>query len=158
MLQSVRRHSAVLLTVTINSMKEIHPVTYILFKLNHIWLIFVPGEIIFSVVNLELTKSFMQPGAQKQMRKPERKGSWCKYTPTPSSSLEPLSMTQGTKIMVLRIAELHTSEVACCLKRPRTQLVRVTPVGPTGSICISQESTRSTFLPFSGVTNRPSVM
>ena len=35
MLQSVRRHSAIVLTVTVNSMQEIHPVIYLLLKLNH---------------------------------------------------------------------------------------------------------------------------
>jgi len=35
MSQSVRRHSAIVLTVTVNGLKEIHPVIYLLFKLNH---------------------------------------------------------------------------------------------------------------------------
>jgi len=34
-LQSVRRRSAILLTVTVNGVKEIHPLIYLLFKLNH---------------------------------------------------------------------------------------------------------------------------
>ena len=41
-LQSVRGHSAVVLTVTINGMQEIHPVIYLLFKLSqliYIWLL-----------------------------------------------------------------------------------------------------------------------
>ena len=36
-LQSVRGHSVVVLTVTINGMQEIHPVIYSLFKFNHDW-------------------------------------------------------------------------------------------------------------------------
>jgi len=35
MLQSVRGHSAVVLRVTVNGMQEIHPVIYLLLKLNH---------------------------------------------------------------------------------------------------------------------------
>jgi hypothetical protein len=35
LLQSVQRHSAILLKVTNNGMQEIHPVIYILFKLSH---------------------------------------------------------------------------------------------------------------------------
>ena len=35
MLQSVRRHSAIVLTVTVNGMQETHPVIYLLLKLNH---------------------------------------------------------------------------------------------------------------------------
>ena len=38
MLQSVRRHSAIVLTVTINGMQEIHPVIHLLFKRSHKWL------------------------------------------------------------------------------------------------------------------------
>jgi len=34
-LQSDRRHSAILLTVTINGMQEKHPVIYLLLKFNH---------------------------------------------------------------------------------------------------------------------------
>jgi hypothetical protein len=34
-LQSVRGHSAIVLTVTINGMQEIHPVIYLLFKFSH---------------------------------------------------------------------------------------------------------------------------
>jgi len=39
-LQSVRGHSAIVLTVTINGMQQIRPVTYHLFKFNHKWLMF----------------------------------------------------------------------------------------------------------------------
>jgi hypothetical protein len=39
-LQSVRGHSAIVLTATINGMQEIHPVIYLLFKLSHNCLIF----------------------------------------------------------------------------------------------------------------------
>jgi len=35
MLQSVRRHSAIVLTDTVNGMQEIHPVIYLLLKLNY---------------------------------------------------------------------------------------------------------------------------
>jgi hypothetical protein len=34
-LQSVRGHSAVVMTATINGMQKIHPVIYLLFKFNH---------------------------------------------------------------------------------------------------------------------------
>ena len=34
-LQSVRWHSAFVLTVTVNGLQEIHPVIYLLFKLSH---------------------------------------------------------------------------------------------------------------------------
>jgi hypothetical protein len=44
MLQFVRRHSAFVLTFTINGMQEIHPVMCLLFKLNHNWLIMVSGD------------------------------------------------------------------------------------------------------------------
>jgi hypothetical protein len=37
MLQSVRRHSAIIWTVTVNDMQEIHPVIYPVLKLNHDW-------------------------------------------------------------------------------------------------------------------------
>jgi hypothetical protein len=39
-LQSIRGHSAIVLTVTINGMQEIHPVIYLLFNFNHTWLTF----------------------------------------------------------------------------------------------------------------------
>jgi len=45
MLQSVRRHSAVVLTVTINGMQEIHPVIHLLFKRNHKRLGMVSGGV-----------------------------------------------------------------------------------------------------------------
>ena len=45
-LQSVRGHSAICLTVTINGMQEIHPVIHLLFKLNHIdWVWFLIHEV-----------------------------------------------------------------------------------------------------------------
>jgi len=44
MLQSVRRHLAIVLTVTVNGMHQIHPVIYLLLKLNHNWLIMVSGN------------------------------------------------------------------------------------------------------------------
>jgi len=43
MLQSVRRHSAIVLTVTVNGMQEIYPVIYLLLKFNHNWLFMVSG-------------------------------------------------------------------------------------------------------------------
>jgi hypothetical protein len=47
-LQSVRGHSKIVLTVTINGMQEIHPVIYLLlFKLNHNWLIFGSSKMSF---------------------------------------------------------------------------------------------------------------
>ena len=39
-LQSVRRHSAIVVTVNINGMQEIHPVIYLLFKFSHNWFMF----------------------------------------------------------------------------------------------------------------------
>jgi len=44
MLQSVRRHSAVVLTVNTNGMQQLHAVIYLLLKLNHNWLIMVSGD------------------------------------------------------------------------------------------------------------------
>jgi len=43
MLQSVERHSAIVLTVSTNCMQQIQPVVYLLLKLNHNWLI-VSGD------------------------------------------------------------------------------------------------------------------
>ena len=43
-LQSVRRHSAIVLTVSVNGVQQIYPVIYLLLKLNHNWLIMVTGD------------------------------------------------------------------------------------------------------------------
>jgi len=45
MLQSVQRYSAIILTVTINGLQEIHPVIHLLFKRNHKWLGMVSGGV-----------------------------------------------------------------------------------------------------------------